>query len=324
MPRQNQHYVPRCLLRPFASNKSEQIHVLDKSDGREFVTSIGNIAAEIGFNDFVVEGQRKSIETFLSRMESDVATLLQAVVAKESINWLTRENRIVVSLFAAIQQLRVKCAREEMQNLHRTLREWIVERGHNPNSVEGFEELNDEEMRAAGVGLVIDAKDFAKYYFHKQWVLMKSPPGQSLYISDNPITMHNLVERPGRGNLGLNVEGIEIYLPIAPALSLCFFCERTSQRVRAALHTAHWLRGFTGRLSVDIAPLEELDRAFRTGEPLKLLPANVEHQNSLQVIDSSRFVFSHDGNFSMANEMLADHQSLKMPRAFRQERKTGT
>ena len=128
-----------------------------------------------------------------------------------------------------------------------------------------------------------------------------------------------LIERPERGNLGLEVEGIEIYLPLTPSLSLCFLCEHRWKWMKDRLDRAHWLRGFWGHLPVDLTPIEEMDRAIRTGQPTTLTPANVEHQNSLQVIDSSRFVLSHDGDFAMVREMLQDHPSLKEPQAFRHD-----
>lgn len=319
LPRQNQHYVPQCLLQAFAISSSKQIHVFDKATSRRFISAISKVASEKGFNDFVEDGKEKSLEDGLAKMEGEIAPLLRRIIAEESIGWLSRDDRVRLSLFAAAQQTRVKSVREQMRALHENVRTWLTASGHDPKSVEGFEELDFEQQQAKEATMVLLAKDFGRYYFAKQWMLLKTPPDRSLYISDSPVVLHNTIRRPGRGNLGLNVEGIEIYLPISPTLSLSFFCERTAQRFRNAFPAARILRRI-GALRDDDGSSEAVQRAFETGKPLKLVPANVEFQNSLQVITSSRFVFSRDGNFELVIEMLRDHPTLAMPEAHRPPR----
>ena len=45
--------------------------------------------------------------------------------------------------------------------------------------------------------------------------------------------------------------------------------------------------------------------------PIKLSSDNMEFQNSLQVIYSSRFIFSHQNNFILAKEMIKNDRQLK-------------
>jgi hypothetical protein len=55
---------------------------------------------------------------------------------------------------------------------------------------------------------------------------------------------------------------------------------------------------------------------FDKGLPVKLGPENVENMNSLQVIEAERFLFSADGDFSLAEDMLRTNPELKVgPRA---------
>jgi hypothetical protein len=47
-----------------------------------------------------------------------------------------------------------------------------------------------------------------------------------------------------------------------------------------------------GPCPLDVTPMRALADAITTGVPDPLLPENVTHQNSLQVLYSPRFVFS--------------------------------
>ncbi len=316
MPPQNQHYVPQCLLRQFASNK-EQICVFDKAEEKEFVTSIRNVAAEHGFNDFQDEVGLESAEGFFTGLESNFASLLRRIIEAESIKFLNAEERVQISIFIAVQQLRVKSSRQRLQSVYETIRSFIVSHGDDPAKVEGFEELSEQQLHNSGIELVSIAKDTARYYLDKQWYLAKTPDGMDFYISDTPVTMHNDFEYPGRGNLGLDVKGIQIFMPISPQLSLCFICSHLAHSIKNALDKAHWLYGYCGHLPFSITSLEAFVRGVFRNQMIVLEPENVVHQNSLQVIESSRFVFSAIGNYELAKEMVSKHDSLKQPSAFR-------
>ena len=47
---ENQHYVPKMLLRNFCISNTEQIYVYDKWERRSFQTNIKNISCERDFN----------------------------------------------------------------------------------------------------------------------------------------------------------------------------------------------------------------------------------------------------------------------------------
>lgn len=58
MAAQNQHYVPKHILRQFLSDPgSEQVTVYDKHEERTFTTSIKNVMAERRFNDFAFDDE---------------------------------------------------------------------------------------------------------------------------------------------------------------------------------------------------------------------------------------------------------------------------
>ena len=70
---QNQHYVPKFLLRKFLSNaQNEQVSVYDKHSDKGFTTSIANIMAERRFNDFVINEWRGTFEETAGRIEDQI------------------------------------------------------------------------------------------------------------------------------------------------------------------------------------------------------------------------------------------------------------
>lgn len=55
----------------------------------------------------------------------------------------------------------------------------------------------------------------------------------------------------------------------------------------------------------------DIMEGFVKGVPLKVRPENVEHFNSLQIVNAERFVFSCDDNFAMMEDMLRTDPCLK-------------
>jgi hypothetical protein len=52
-----------------------------------------------------------------------------------------------------------------------------------------------------------------------------------VYISDNPVVMHNPRTFGPYGNIGIAVPGIEIYFPLSPEVVLAYFCPSSMKHV---------------------------------------------------------------------------------------------
>ncbi len=85
----NHHYVSQFLLQGFAHGSNARIHVFDKQEERTFVSSTRNVASEVGFYDFAVEGERQTIEPFLANMEASVAPIVRRIRQHENLKLLT-------------------------------------------------------------------------------------------------------------------------------------------------------------------------------------------------------------------------------------------
>ena len=127
--------------------------------------------------------------------------------------------------------------------------------------------------------------------------------------------MYNHKPRPGRGNLGIALDWIEIQMPISKKLSLTFVCSRMINEMMEKLGRYKQLRSFRINLPVDTREVEELEYAIESGNVRELRPENVEFHNSLQVIHSSRFIYSSKNDFSLVQDMLTTNpECMHSPR----------
>jgi hypothetical protein len=131
-------------------------------------------------------------------------------------------------------------------------------------------------------------------FYEKAWVLFEGPASESLYIGDNPVTLHNDQHFGFIGNLGLGVLGIETYLPLSPRLSLGLFCPSHAEKARetARKYPSSFASVFL--------------KGIRVGTPVPVGPENVTRLSSYQVMFASRFVYSQEGNFDLVQQMVSD------------------
>jgi hypothetical protein len=75
----DQHYVPKLLLRQFAVKKKNEwyIHVFDKHEGKTFFTNVRNVATERGFYELSIPGRTLQFDETLTFLEGRTATAFQ-------------------------------------------------------------------------------------------------------------------------------------------------------------------------------------------------------------------------------------------------------
>ena len=313
-----QHYVPQFVLRNFsASGKKKHIYVFDKLNEKIFKTAIKNIGAENAFYNYDYNGSKSSIDPKLESLETLASPIIKRIVENESLGSLNAKDKSIISLFCSVQMLRVKFPRESLKELNNTLKEHIESAGYDIDRVEGFKFMNQEEIKKSSIHSVMTASELAPYFYDKIWLLLKAPKKSPFYISDNPISLYNSVERPGRGNLGLKVKGIEVQLPLSKNLCLSMVCPSLIEQIDQGVKKAERLEqalciANTGFLN-DAKNI--LDSVF-TGNARVLKPENIEHLNSLQVGMASRFIYSSTDDFSLVQDMLKKEPYLKQPRRF--------
>jgi len=309
---QLQHYVPRFLLNNFSVGESSQIFVFDKHEDRIFKTTTRNVAAEHGFYD-LPEDSPGVLEQKLSDLEARAADIINAVLQAESLAAVSLADRSTLSLFCAVQFLRSKQQRLALEQMDVKLQEALRAKGIDPDNVGNYRPFKPGEAKYLSLNILQSAGTYAPHFHDKMWLLFKSTQG-AFYISDNPVVLYNANDYSPRGNRGLAVRGIAIYLPLSKHLSLGMICrsyEDLFRTMRRKLMVFRLLRFLYPAEQRRIAFADKFMRAAKRGEPIESEPANVLHHNSLQVLHAARYVYSSSNDFSLVQEMVASDPSIR-------------
>ena len=177
--------------------------------------------------------------------------------------------------------------------------------------------MKEEEIKKSSIDSILTAGELAPYFYDKIWLLLKAPKKSPFFISDNPISLYNSLKRPGRGNLGLKVKGIEAQLPLSKNLCLSMVCPSLIEQIDQGVKKAARLERALGFASTGLLnDAQSILNSVFTGNARVLQPENIEHLNSLQVGMASRFIYSSTDDFSLVHDMLKEDPSLKQPRRF--------
>ena len=265
----DQHIVPQFLLKNFSNKNQTHIWSFDKDAieqrwKNKKNRAIKNTPTEKYFYDKVAGEKINSLEYKLSEVESNSEPAISQLIKSRNLNKLTNHDRDLIGEFIAYQILRTK---QSFFNTARILDEFYkpIERLLN-NPIE-------RDTRDFWLNILKTADEYKAHILDKTWILAES--NKQFYISDNPVVFQNSTNnRNGRGNLGLNTLGVEIYIPLSSSLVLCMFCKKT---------------------------------VTKTIPNIKSVSGNVENLNWLQVKNSGRFIFSQNGDFNLIENMISEN-----------------
>jgi hypothetical protein len=333
--KENQHYVPKMLLRNFsisagAKRGQEQVHVLDKSSSRAFVANIRNIAAAFEFYEAELAGRVVNAEAMLSELEGHASAVLQKMLATETVASLNTAERMWLSIFCSVQFVRTQTARDRIEAMNKGVEEHIRRMGYDPAEVDGYRPMSEEDIKAEAIRLIARAvNEYPPLFNNKHWFLMKADGGLDFLIGDHPVVLHNDRDYGPYGNLGFAVPGIQLYMPLAPRLMLAMWCptifeeidhrhrEHEALRAQAGRNRAE-RRATRGPRGVQLRELEKKVRRTKKrfgpaqgGGEVACNDGNVTMLNSLQVRNASRFLMSQSGNFTLAERMLQDNPKFR-------------
>ncbi len=310
-----QHYVPQFLLKQFTSGKKQQVWVFDKTTGQTFRTHVKNVASEKGFYNFRFRGNELTIEPSLADIEAHAAKIIKDIVGKNSISDISEDEQLFLSHFFALQFVRTKQHRQLFRELAKTLGNSFKQRGEDTSQIKDYIEVDDKTLKMHGIRSVLKSGEYAPYFLNKSWVLFKTTKSHPLFISDNPVTLQNMVDHGPYGNIGLAVRGIEIYFPLSKTLTLGMFCQSHEESFRRAYEQYKLIMQIDPNLGSsmikDGAFISQIMNGFEKKETVPYKIENVINHNSLQVFYASRFVFSSSDDFSLALKMIRDNPELK-------------
>lgn len=312
------HYVSQFLLKNFCEGGNKRLFVLDKKLERIYKSSLLDTGSEKYFYKSTDLNFHINTETKLSHLESTSAPIFSEIIRQESIAAISHTERTLLCLFASVQHLRTNNQRTQIKQINELISKSFRSDGIDPNKdVENFCELSQEDIKNASINNLHSlGAEMAEHFINKEITLVKAPDMAEFYISDHPIVLYNHFPRAGRGNLGLGLRGIEMQFPLSPKLCLVFFCSETVMKLRNSIRHCKAMKPHGIDMPLDMSePLKYLDNLDAKATKI-LKHENVEFNNSLQVSQSSRFIYSHNGNFDLAIDMLKTNPELKDPMWF--------
>ncbi len=318
---QNQHYVPKFILRQFLCDAdNERVSVYDKHTEKRFITSIKNVMAERRFNDFDFdEDYIVSFEGIACGIEDMILPVYRKVLQTRTLP-SDPEGIASLAFFIAFQFVRTRAHREKMALFESALKEKLETIGGRLEDIKGYKPSDENDLKRRHLlSLKEDVHSFALIISLKEFRLFSSPPGRSFYLGDHPVSLHNSNDFGPYGNIGLAVPGIEIYMPLSADLMLGAWCPSIMNGLENSLRESKNERDkamvsalVSGRFTIQQATslAEELrphyEKAERDLSLLKALEAiptdeeNMDFANSLQTMYASRYVISKENDFNLA------------------------
>ena len=271
-PVKNQHYVPAFLLRNFLNSNSllwtfDKEHYL-KGWSHIDEKAVKSVASAEYFYEKEINSVEDSLEYQLGQIENGVAPIVQRLITSVDLGSISSDEKQLLALFIALQLNRTKESLLETKRINSQLMTFLKQFVMVPPEA--------ENPRAIWIDQIHNAKQYADVILKKTWAILHC--GGGLYISDNPVVRGNYINKDSlRGVLGLNSDGIEIYLPLCGSVAIALYCERTHVQMVEGTHLMN--------------------------------DQNVLYINSHQVIQSGRFIFSSGNEFTLAAEMLNENHS---------------
>jgi Protein of unknown function (DUF4238) len=325
LPRYN-HCVPRFILDNFANNG--KLSMLDKHTLRQFKLPPYRAMGEKDFNNVRVADRILSFENRFSYIEDRAAPIISRVLQARSLASLSPMDEATLHTFVVVQLLRSKRRRLDHARVNEEIKRRWPEADLNPLK----EQMNDEEFGkffALNFAFSKLEEMVAPLVSKHSFLMIKDCPGE-LYISDNPMVMHNSKEYGPYGNVGLAVPHIEIYYPLSHRIVLAYMCPMSMKEAEEKHRIAErevgsfFARSFLSPTGLSVADRIELERLRAEIRRAKTCYAMIKNEraapissenllflNSLQVLSSYRYLACRTNDFTFATKALSERPHWK-------------
>lgn len=213
------------------------------------------------------DGYFIDFERRFTHIENIAKPVFDKIIETETVSNLEPIDIASVCFFFVVQHLRSKASRQSLSQIPHQIRERFPDIKTNDLPEHFTDEEYDKFCLLKFATENID--EIAKSLITKRMILLKKECSGEIYISDNPLVMHNYNDYSPYGNIGLGAPGIEIYHPISSKFVIGLICESWVHRTQEEIRTAH-------------ASIDQLGRqAFLSGRaPLGENIANIEKARS--------------------------------------------
>jgi len=279
----NQHYVPRFYLKRFSVNNNN-IFVYDKIQKKSFRSSIKSVSSTKFFYDWkelddIVGTQ--FIEEVFSVLEGevscDIRDLLDRVDGNEFIGF-TYKDRTSLAEFIWYQMIRNQEGRIIGRQLVERMEKELRQKGASEELLKEYGLLsNDYNDKIDHLKFILSfdkMEDLIRSLCKRIWILMKNETNYNFFTSDNPVAR--------RTHWEIHHLAYELYYPLTPKIGINILYRDTFKD----------LEGWDNRIML----IKDKDV--------------VKHYNHLQIIQSTRQIYSIDSNFGFVEKILKDNPEV--------------
>lgn len=293
-----QHFVPQFLLRNFGLGRKNKarVWVYDKAGKKCFNASVRDVGHENLFYEATSSDGRK--------LEGESFTQFADTRGAKAIEYIL-ENRLLplnsgkmgdLICFVALQIIRVPSTRNLLEFAKKHMIQKWGPNIHAEGDARPLAEYTEEDSKFSAILSLKDFRPIADDLKDKVCFLTQAPSTKRFIISDNPVVRHNYLDYGPRGSLGTRKRGIHVFMPVSSKYCVEFLCPETASKLSASTH---------GR---------DLLLSQSRGLPYRCVPENVEFVNSLQVIQSERWIYAREEmDLAIAAEMITEHRDLSVP-----------
>lgn len=307
-----QHTVPKFLLKGFVNGKKKQLFVFDKYTDKIFQSNTSRIAVGNAFYDIELNDELISLEESLAGVESDAAVLIEKIRKEKSIKFLTDTDKDLLSYFVSLQYTRVSQRRKESMEMNKVFALKLSSMGADIHNIENFKLMSEEENKLFSIMNIPKlASEISKSFKEKYLILEESNKNKPLYISDNPVVKYNSRKSEYFSTLGFTSEGIEVMVPISNTLCLHYICPRLVENI--IVNFEETIKTYNKNNNTEaVKQSMMIYRGIFEKETCSLSKQNVDFMNSLQVSRSERWLYSSDGNFETAQDIIKKDGSARL------------
>lgn len=290
------HFVPQSLLKNFSVNgEGRQIHVFDKNRCSSFLSSLRDAGSENNFNTVEVNGEKTNFEILFQNVDNLAPSIINKIINQQCLSGLSDQDRKGLALITATQFQRTKLHRTTPVELVQQLLEKLEKAGVDLQTIENLDKVSDNDSRLVLLNRLLQQDNDIESFLSKRLILLKAPSPQAFWISDNPVVLYNTFPY---GECGLNTMGIEIYFPISSSFCVAFYCPSLEIKLKEALSKRTKDRTSNGNW------LERIYTGLITLKTVDAISTTVDFINELQILSSSRFLYSNTSDFSLAQQVL--------------------
>lgn len=302
MKDENQHWIPKLLLKKFADTGG-RVFRLDIHSNEVTKPPPKKAASSPGFNNFDIDGQIVSFEDRLEKIETKAAPILKQITDVRSLAGFSFSDRKRVADFVAAQSFRTEAFYKGLEN------------SPSRNDFGSlFTQLWDSSF-------ILSAQIEARH-----WALMVIEHDDVFYLGDQPVVLQRTFDSKNGIDLGFDVQGVEAFMPLSPTCALYMPCHSVSDPLIASYKAAMELhrtvrsavmRGLSGGSSELTTAQDAIRRgdplyqAYTTGAPLRAKAENIENLNYLQCSWAHAAVYSNRGDFTFARKVFSENPQYK-------------